>query len=234
MEGGALRTAELSDTFYADDYTGLHETGPAVEWTNRLTLKHRFFDAAGGQKLELRAAPPATIRYATDGSDPKVAGATYDGPFPLPEGAQFVLAYAEADGLFSAVERYPVPRGGGEVKLEIDKSRPTDWSRRHAYTSTRDSYEFLTRLKKHGATISGVGLTVIGEGGDQGWAELQFYERMRLTPEQIEKCLEAMREAQTSGQVQLTATELHLPTGQALLDWVEEVKLTLKAGDFRQ
>lgn len=234
LDGGVLRTTDLRVSFLAVDSSGVHETGPAVEWTNRITLKHRFFDAAGGKKLELRAAPPAAIRYTTDGSDPKVAGATYEGPFPIPEGAQFVLAYAEEDGVLSDVARYLVPRGDGEVKLEIDKSRPADWSRRHGYNSTRDAYEFLERLKKYSATASGVGLTVIGEGGDQGWAELQFYERMRLTPEQIEKCLEAMRAVQTSGQVRLTATEVHLPSGQALLDWVEEVKTSLKAGEFRQ
>jgi hypothetical protein len=127
-----------------------------------------------------------------------------------------------------------VPTGDGDIKAEIDKTRPTDWSRRHAFNSTRDTYEFLERLKKYEATASGVSLTISGEGGDQGWAELQFYEHMRLAPEQIEKCLEAMREVQTSGQVRLTATEVHIPTGQALLDWVEEIKGTLKSGDFRQ
>jgi hypothetical protein len=234
LDGGILRTTELRVSFLAVDSTGVHETGSTVPWTNRITLKHRFFDGSGGRKLELRAAPPAAIRYTTDGSDPKVAGATYDGPLPVPDGAQFVLAYAEEDGILSDVERYAVPTGDGDIKAEIDKTRPTDWSRRHAFNSTRDTYEFLERLKKYEATASGVSLTISGEGGDQGWAELQFYEHMRLAPEQIEKCLEAMREVQTSGQVRLTATEVHIPTGQALLDWVEEIKGTLKSGDFRQ
>ena len=69
---------------------------------------------------------------------------------------------------------------------------------------------------------------------DRGWAELEFYEAMRLTPEQIETCLDAMRRVQTSGQVQLKAAQIHFPQGQALLDWVEEVKTTLKAGEFKQ
>lgn len=233
LEGGQLQIADLRVSFLAVDSTGVHETGDPVAWTNRITLKHRFFDGSEGKRVELRAAPPATIYYTTDGSDPKVAGAVYDGPFPVSSSAQFVLAYAEADGIFSDVERYPVPRDDGPG-VELDKTRPVSWSRAHALKSTRDTYDFLGRLNKLDATVSGVSLTISGESGDRGWAELQFYDDMRLTSEQIERCLEAMRLVQTSGQVQLQATELHFPSGERLLDWVEEVKTTLKAGEFRQ
>jgi hypothetical protein len=234
LDGATLRTTELRVSFLAVDSTGVHETGPAKEWTNRITLKHRFFDATGGKKLELRAAPPAAIRYTSDGSDPKVAGAVYDGPFLVPDGAPFVLAYAEADGILSDVERFFVPKDDGPAKLELDKMRPVDWTHSHAFNSTRDTYEFLGRLKKYEAVVSGVSLTINGEGGDRGWAELQFSEQKRLTAEQIEGCLEAMRLVQTSGQVQLSASEVHIPTGQGLLDWVEDVKGTLQSGEFRQ
>ncbi len=127
-----------------------------------------------------------------------------------------MLAYAEQDGILSDVERYPVPKDGDQHGVELDKTRPITWSRVHAFKSTRDSYDFLARLKKYEAAVSGVSLTITGEGGDRGWAELQFYEQMRLTPEQIETCLEAMRLVQTSGQVQLTSDEVHLPAGQKL------------------
>ncbi len=234
LDGATLRTTELRVSFLAVDSAGVHETGPAKEWTNRITLKHRFFDATGGKKLELRAAPPATIRYTSDGSDPKVAGAVYDGPFLVPQGSPFVLAYAEADGILSDVERFFVPKDDGPAKLELDKMRPVDWTRSHAFNSTRETYEFLGRLKKFEAVVSGVSLTINGEGGDRGWAELQFSEQKRLTAEQIETCLEAMRLVQTSGQVQLSSSEVHFLTGQGLIDWVEDVKGTLQSGEFRQ
>ena len=234
LDGATLRTTELRVSFLAVDSAGVHETGSAKEWTNRITFKHRFFDATGGKKLELRAAPPATIRYTSDGSDPKVAGAVYDGPFLVPQGSPFVLAYAEADGILSDVERFFVPKDDGPAKLELDKMRPVDWTHNHAFNSTRETYEFLGRLKKFEAVVSGVSLTINGEGGDRGWAELQFSEQKRLTAEQIETCLEAMRLVQTSGQVQLSASEVHFPTGQGLIDWVEDVKGTLQSGEFKQ
>ena len=234
LDGNTLRTAELRVSLLAVDSTGVHEMGEPVTWTNRITLKRRFFDSAGGAMLELQAAPPAAIRSTGDGYDPKVAGAVYDGPFLVPRGAQFVLAYAEADGIVSEVERYIVPADDGQAGMDVDKTRPAGWMRDHAFNSTRDTYEFLARLKKHAATASGLSLTISGEGGDRGWAELEFHEAMRLTPEQIETCLDAMRQVQTSGQVQLRAAQIHFPQGQALLDWVEEVKTTLKAGEFKQ
>jgi len=234
LDGSTLMTRELRVSFLAVDSTGVHEPGEPMEWSNRITLKHRFFDGSDGKKLELRAAPPAAIRYTTDGSDPKVAGAVYDGPFLIPAGAQLVLAYAEADGIQSEVERYPVPKSGPGAAPELDKSRAVEWTREHRFDSTRESYDFLKRLEKYEATASGVWLTITGEGGDRGWAELQFYEQTRLSAEQIESCLEAMRLVQTSGQARLTAGALHFPDGQKLLDWVEEVKTTLAAGDYRQ
>lgn len=236
LDGRTLHTAEMRVSFLVVDSTGVHESGPAVEWTNRVTLRHRFYDdAGGGQRLELLAAPPgAAIRYTSDGSDPKVTGAIYDAPFRVLDGAPFVLAYAEADGIASEVERFNVPDPGKGGKSGIDKTRPVDWTRKHDCRSTRDTYDFLDHLKKYGATASGLGLTISGEGGDRGWAELQFQETMRLTAEQVEACLDAMRRVQTSGQVTLQATAVHFSLGQSLLDWVEEVKGTLQSGEFKQ
>ena len=94
------------------DFTHVHETGDPVAWQNRITLKYEFFQSGNQRMMELRAAPPAPICYSTDGSDPKVAGATYDGPFAVPVSALLVLAYAESDGVFSEVLRVQVPKMG--------------------------------------------------------------------------------------------------------------------------
>ncbi|MCK7574587.1 MAG: hypothetical protein MZV65_00795 [Chromatiales bacterium] len=57
-------------SFLAVDSTGEHETGDPITWTNRITLKGRVFDSGSDKMMELRAAPPAPIRYTTDGSGP--------------------------------------------------------------------------------------------------------------------------------------------------------------------
>ena len=79
--------------------------------------------------LELRAAPMGHIYYTTEGSDPKLAGATYEAPFPVPPSAQLVLAYAEHNGVASDVLRVPVPVGGGAGPTPVDPRRPAVWVR---------------------------------------------------------------------------------------------------------
>ena len=71
LSGRDYETVELKVSFLAVDSTGEHETGDPITWTNRITLKGRVFDSGSDKMMELRAAPPAPIRYTTDGSDPK-------------------------------------------------------------------------------------------------------------------------------------------------------------------
>ncbi len=104
LDGATLKTKELEISLLAVDSTGVHETGEPFTWRNRITLKHRVYQSGADKHMELRAAPPATIHYTTDGSDPKVAGAIYEGPFTIPKDSPLVLSYAERDGSQSEVE----------------------------------------------------------------------------------------------------------------------------------
>ena len=107
--GGIFQTnAMLRVSFLAVDSTGGHEPGEPVEWTNRITLESREYVEGGERRMEIRAAPPAPIRYTTDGSDPKLGGGAYDGPFPVPDGVRLVLAVAEKDGIASEIHEREV------------------------------------------------------------------------------------------------------------------------------
>ena len=233
LDGGTLKVRDLRVSFLAVDSTGVHQTGPAATWQNRITLKHRAYQSGSDKRMELRAAPDAPIWYTTDGSDPKLAGAAYDGPFIVPRGAPLVLAYAERDGVQSAVESIPVSWEKDET-VQVDARRPAAWKRQHACGSTKDSYDFLARLDKYSAQVSGLSITISGEGSNRDWVELNMYEGKHVAPDLIEECLEALRKLQDSGQVRLTAEALHFANGQGLLDWVEEVKTALKAGEVKQ
>ena len=183
--------------------------------------------------MELQAVPHATIHYTTDGSDPKVAGATYEEDFLVPTGTSLVLAYAERDGVESAVERIPI-QWEREESVHIDVRRSATWERNQAFNSTRDSYEFLEQLKHHHARAIGVTLSIYGESGDKDWIELNTYQEKVIEPAIIEECLEALRKLQTTGQVQIAVEALRFETGQDLLDCVEEMKTTLQTGEVKQ
>jgi len=237
LGGGILKTAELKVSFLAVDSTHVHETGEPVTWQNRITLKYRFFQSGLERMLELRAAPMGKIHYSTDGSDPKLASATYEGPFVVSPATTLVLAYAEHNGTASDVLRVAVPPiggGGGGGAVIIDPKRPAVWVRGFDWQSTKESYESLERAKKHQASFSGPTITIMGEGGDKEWIELQTYQEKRVAPELIEETLSVLRKLQGSGQVQLKCAALHFDLGKDLLDWVEEIKTELKPGEVKQ
>lgn len=238
LDGATLKTTELAASFLVVDSTGVHATGDPVTWRNRITLKYRFFQSGMDRMCELRAAPPAPMCYSTDGSDPKVAGATYDGPFQVSSNAVVILAFAERDGAVSEVLRVLVPKGGGNGGAGgapiVDPKRPAVWNRAFNFLSTKESYECIERARKHHALFAGVSVMIMGEGGDKEWIELQTFPEKQVTPELVEECLATLRKLQASGQVQLGCTALHFTLGQDLLDWVEEVKTELKPGEVKQ
>ena len=238
LDGSTLTTNEMRVSFLVVDSSKVHETGDAVTWQNRITLKYRFFQNGVDRLCELRSAPAAAISYTTDGSDPKVAGATYDDPFRVMPGALYVQAVGELDGVTSDMLRAPVPKGGGGTGggegVVIDPKRPAAWARNYSFSSTKESYEHIERAKKHKALFSGVSIMVMGEGGDQGWIELQMHQEKKVSPELLEESLAALRKLQDNGQVQLGSAGLHFEVGQDLLDWVAEVKTELKTGEVKQ
>ena len=233
LDGSTLRTKELEISFLAIDFTGIHEAGDPVTWCNRITLKYRIFQSGPDKQIELRPAPPATVHYTSDGSDPKVAGAVYDGPFTVPKGSPLVMAFAEREGIESQVERILIDWATDE-EVKVDPSLPAIWRRSQQTDSTKGSYEFLQRLKKHNVKAVGLTITIGGEGGVREWIELTTYEGKQVKPERVEECLEALRKIQTEGQVKAQAKALYFETGQDLLDWVEAVRTELHPGEIKQ
>ena len=220
-------------SFLTVDSTGEHDTGVPTEWANRITLKHRIYDSGDEKRMELRAVPDGTIYYTTNGANPKVAGAVYNGDFVIPRDAPMVLAYAQRDGIESDVEQYAI-QWDKQKPVDVEPEKPATWTRTHAHYTTKDSYEFLNRLKKYNAAATGLRVTITGEGVDKGWIELNTSEQQQVAPDLIEACLEALRKVQTSGQVQLEAQSLRFDTGLDLQAWVEDAKLTLNSGEVKQ
>lgn len=236
VDNGLFRTAEMEVSFLAVDSTGVHPNGKPATWKNRVTLKYRLFSGPKGERmLELKAAPnkngQTEIRYTTDGSSPQLAGGTYDGPIALKKGTPLVLAYAACDGVESPVEQIAIDwsKKDDEVK-PIDPEKPAVWKRSHAYHITQESYDFIERLKRHDASASGLKISVTGDR----WAELNLHEKIELTAIDLNQAVEAVRKLPGSGQLGIEAATVHFKRGQALLDWVNEVKTELRRGEVVQ
>ena len=234
LEGKVLDTKELRVSFLAVDSTGVHETGEPFTWTNRITLKHKVYQKGTDKMMELRAAPPVSmIRYTSDGSDPKIAGAAYEGPFVIPQGAPLILAYAEQGGIESEVLRVPIDWEKDEA-VKVDPGIPATWYCKHKTQSTRETYETLESLKKHGAKAVGLTITIGGDVGAKDWIEMTTFEGKQIDPKLIEDALQVLRTLQPDGQVKLEIKAFSFATGQNLLDLVEEWKKTLQPDEVKQ
>jgi len=234
----AFKTAELVVSFLCVDSSGKHQSGDPATWRNRITIKSRAYQGAGGEKMvELRAAPEAPIRYTTDGSDPGLSGGGYNGPFAVPPGALLVLSVAEKNGIVSEQHRLEIRWGAGGPGPGpgpdddgIDPVRPAIWRREHITRTTRDTYGLLGRLKKYQATLPVAKIMVV----EKNWAELNLDEKLILNAEQLEETIGQLRGLVGGGEVSLEAMSIHFPTGRHLLDWVAEVKTEIKPGEVEQ
>ena len=227
VDGREYKTAELRVSFLATDSTREHETGDPYEWMGRITLKSRDYLDGERRMVEIRAAPPAPIRYTTDGSDPQVAGGAYDGPFGVPEGTRLVLAYAEDDGVVSETHHRelaerPVPK-------PIDKTGPAVWKPPDGFEfkDKRTAYGFLVRLRKHAGSAGG-GLRIVVQKADSTWGELNLSNDLSLDGAAIEQLLESVRRIVTDGEVVVAAPTLRFETGQGFLDYVAETRSDYK------
>lgn len=233
VEGGQLVTSALRVSFLCVDSTGQHRTGQPVEWSNRITLKYRLYSAGNQRRVELRAAPPAVIRYTTDGSDPKLNGGVYEGDLVIPPGAALLLAVAEKDGLQSEVLRVEIPRHGGE-EVRIDPLLPATLNRPFKQDTTQETYLWLEQAEKAQAELLGLTLTISQSGAAREWVELTASDSKRWPPAMIREVLEALRKAQGEGQVSLQCQKIYFPTGQQLMDWAARLRLTLQPGEVKQ
>ena len=223
-----FETADLRVSLLAVDSTGQHETGAAVEWTNRITLQSRQYDAGGGRMVELRAAPPAPIRYTTDGSDPNVAGGVYDEPFAVPAGSRLVLAVAARQGIVSDLHRRDVAEA--PVSRPIERAAPATWTpaARLECAATRSTYDFIARLRRHAAHAGGLRISIQtaapGPGGAQTWSELSLSDDIELDGGELERVIEALRPLVAAGEAAVDAKRLRFASGQRFLDYVEDAR----------
>ncbi|GAB4240018.1 MAG: DUF499 domain-containing protein [Acidobacteriota bacterium] len=233
LEGSKLSTKELRVSFLCVDSRGVHETGPAKWWTNRITLQYRLYQEGEDKRVELKAAPEAEIRYTTDGTSPRLGGARYEGPFLIRKPTSLVLAYAYRDGIESEVLHIPIDWEQSE-EIKIERELPARLLRKQKTQTTQETYGWLDALERHRGEAQGLTLTVMGQGTDRNWVELTTFQEMRFSAERIREALKFLRELHSQGQVTLEAQALCFPTGQDLLDWVADVKTELSPGEVKQ
>lgn len=227
-----FKTRELQLTFLCIDSTGEHGTGEADRWKNTINLKHRVYQQGADWMVELEAYPKGSIKYTTDGSDPKGFGAPYDGPFPITEDCPFVLAIAQQNGVTSAQEKINVKQYITK-EVKVDPALPVTWQHRHSNLTTRSAFDFMKRLSKFQGTAYGVTIDVQANDDTQ---EINYAsaESFGLQGEAFEKLVKQLQSTMKGSQVFLTIERLQFDKGQQLLDWITDAKSTLQPGEVDQ
>ena len=234
LQGRDFETAGLRVSFLAVDSAGEHETGEAVTYTNRITLKSREYLDSEQRMVEIRAAPTAPIRYTTDGSDPMLAGGIYDGPFAVPPSTRLVLAVAEKDGIASEQHRREIAEK--PVERPIARGQPAVWKpeREFEFNTTRTAYGFIARLKEHATGASGLRFAVQADGDSSEWVELNLSDGLVLAGERIEETVEHLRRLLGDGEVLINAKRIHYATGQDFVEHVTDLRTTYQRDDVEQ
>ena len=179
--------------------------------------------------LELQSAPPVPIRYTTDGSDPKQAGGSYDEPFVIPSGTVCVLAVGEKQGLISETLRVDITWDKVD-DFSVAPHQKAIWKREHRPTTTKESYEFLAKVKKYQAQVKGVRININGSH----WLDFSVDEKLGLDGEKLEEVVNYLRGLLCDGEIEIDAPALHFPSGQQLLDWVAEAKTQVRRDEVEQ
>jgi hypothetical protein len=229
----AFKTTELALTFLCVDSTGKHSTGAITRWENNVQLQYNSFDKNGKNYIELKASSPkVTIKYTTDGSNPKNSGGVYDDVFEVPNGTKFVQAIAvhEDLGIFSEPISIPIT----ETKFEINKDIPLTLSHSLKASVTADVYKQLETLNKHKAKVAGISLQVFEKTNamQQSWLELSFDNYVFHETESFVKQLDELRDVffkDKNVEISMNIEKCKFEKGQYFEDWIAENKYSLES-----
>ncbi|MBB2482470.1 DUF499 domain-containing protein [Bacillus sp. APMAM] len=228
----AFKTTELALTFLCVDSTGKHKTGALTHWKNNVQLQYNTFDKNGNNYIELKASSPkVTIKYTTDGSNPKNSGGVYDDVFEVPKGTKFVQAIAvhEDFGIFSDTITIPIT----ETKFEVDKEKPLVLNQPLRASVISEVYKQLETLNKHKAKVAGVSLQVFEKTNSmqQSWLELSFDNYVFHETDSFVKQLDELRNVffkEKNVEVSMSIEKCNFEKGQNFEDWVAENKQSIE------
>ncbi|MDI6780567.1 MAG: chitobiase/beta-hexosaminidase C-terminal domain-containing protein [bacterium] len=190
----------------------------------------------------LESQPGVSIKYTTDGSDPKNNGGTYDGEFKIPINTAFVQVIAEHDGAF--YDSHPIPiEKGTEVSLIIDKAKLLVLSHLFRVVDTSETYNQLALLKKYAQIVKDVRMTLYKKddsGRNAGWIDLTLSDNIETNVEQIENAINNLKNSFVADSRVNIELEWHITmfkNGQSFMDFANDRGNSLsefKQGEINQ
>lgn len=211
----AFRTKAVRVWFVAVDPQGAHETGPARDWSNKLTIKHEVKGAGNKRLVELEVIPSGTIRYTLNGSNP-AEGTVYTAPIEVGADEATVYCYAEAENV-NERRTVQIPKAG-DHQFAPDPLKPAKLSRRFDANATADVFALTGKLKAAGARASQLQLDV-GQGDKN--VTVRFGSGAPLRGEDLEETIKFLRQrlGNEMAEVRLMVRTLAFGSGHDLVSF---------------
>lgn len=222
-----FRTTELVLSFLCvDEGPDPSPTGPAAVWRNEITVKGQFYPQGSDRFFKAVAVPDAPMHYTTDGSDPVAGGIPYSGDFRVNPGTHVIQVVAAKNGVRSAPAIFHVTA----AKQGIDPVKDAVWKCRKRFSNLQpsDGFQVLERARTYGATLCDLTINVVSPDTD----ETLYYTlpaTHSCTPDEVITLAEALVKLIPRGQTTITVGTMTFRTGQQLLDWAQQDKLSIDA-----
>lgn len=232
LNDGVLHTSALVVQFLAVDPSGTYETGDPVTWKNKLVLRNELVTSGTSRKVHLYVAPPgATIRYSTDGREPR-DGTEYTGPIEIGDKAVKILAFAEAQGIEA---RASFEFGAsGQTKAVIDPDKPGKIHKlrgQYRLDSRANTYTALEEAKTRGIEFETMTLTV----GDGPCNILVTVSGIKVNAERLEQLLTTIvTPLPPDAPLSMQFKTGYFPNGHHLTAFAEKLGIVLEVGEVQQ
>ena len=231
-----FKTKELKLDFLCIDSSGVNETGEVYRWKNKIELKYSEFIKNNNRYMELKAIPNATIKYTTDGSNPKEHGGIYDEPFIIPENTVYVSAIAEKDGIESNKLEIKIDKIDIEPdRIQINKEKSLILRKKITINETAEVYKELERFKKFNVEISDISIYISTSKDTDKWIEITTGKEAFIEGNKLESQIENIKTNLFDKEkidITLDYRQAYYKTGQSFLDVVADKKMTLE--DFKE
>ena len=223
-------TSDMKLSFLVSDSTGKSQVGELYTWTNRIEIKHEWFNDGTTPKCKLQAFPDAEISYTTNGDDPKDNGGKYDEPFSV-VGVKMIKAIAQKQGIFSKVEELLVPTKTGPVQKPIDPIKPLTWKLNKKFDDNSTAYDFYKNLKEVGALAIGGDLTA--QVADD-WLRLNTQSEMKMSGESLDSFSNQLLDLLPQAKILLKVQGIYFPNGAAFNEWINRTHDNFNPNDIQQ
>lgn len=223
-----FKTKEVELSFICVDSTDDHPMGEAITWKDDIKIRHKFRETSNGKMLKLESHPNVTIKYTTDGSNPKENGGIYYDEVTIPEDTTFIQTIAEYNGEYFDLQTIKVDKKK-KSGINVDSSKPLKLYRGFKCNDTNTTYLDIKLLKKFNATIKDIELQILNDGGD-GWIDLSVDSSTVVDLEKLEKTIDTLKTSfmsENRTNITLEYNIVEFNKGEEFLDWVNERGLSL-------